>query len=89
MTEKEKKPAAQHLAELKVQALKESFANKIAQYEEDLAEVRAQATIMAEQFNQQFNGVLEQVQIKEREIERLNGLLEERKTGDASSDDED
>lgn len=37
--------------ELKMQALKESFARKVAAYEEEIAEIRADATLMFEQMN--------------------------------------
>jgi predicted component of type VI protein secretion system len=40
--------------ELKVQSLKERFAKKIADYEDEIADIRAEATIMFEQLSQRL-----------------------------------
>lgn len=36
---------------LKIQALKESFANKVAAYEDQIADIRVDSTMMYEQMN--------------------------------------
>jgi hypothetical protein len=39
--------------EYKIQSLKERFARKVADYEDEIADIRADATIMFEQLNKQ------------------------------------
>jgi F0F1-type ATP synthase membrane subunit b/b' len=40
--------------ELKVQSLKERFAKKVADYEDEIADIRAEATLIFEQMNAQI-----------------------------------
>lgn len=76
MTETKKAPELR-IAELKAQTLTDRIAQITAQYEADLAEIRAQATLMAEGFNEQFERVLNENTEKTKEIEELNAALVE------------
>lgn len=78
MSEEKKSPELR-IAELKAQTLTERIAQITAQYENDLADIRAQATLMSESFNDQFNNVLEDNAKKTKEIEELNAALVEYK----------
>lgn len=59
--------------ELKIQSLKERFAIKIADYEDEIADIRADATLMFEQLN--------------RQVEELQKELNDRNVQNASSEE--
>ncbi len=59
--------------ELKIQSLKERFARKVADYEDEIADIRADATIMFEQLNKQ--------------VEELQKELNDKNVQNASSEE--
>ncbi len=59
--------------ELKVQSLKERFARKIADYEDEIADIRAEATLMFESLNKQ--------------VEELQRELNDKNVQNASSEE--
>jgi hypothetical protein len=59
--------------ELKIQSLKERFARKIADYEDEVADIRAEATIMYEQLSKQ--------------VEELQKELNDKNVQNASSEE--
>jgi hypothetical protein len=59
--------------ELKIQSLKERFAKKVADYEDEIADIRAEATIMYETMGQQ--------------IQELQKELNDKNVQDASSEE--
>ncbi|AVD99242.1 hypothetical protein SEA_BILLNYE_40 [Streptomyces phage BillNye] len=56
--------------ELKIQSLKERFAKKIADYEDEIADIRAEATIMFEQLSQQLES--QQKELNEKNVQDVS-----------------
>lgn len=53
--------------ELKIQSLKERFAKRIADYEDEIADIRVDATLMFEQLNQQVESL--QKELNEKNVQ--------------------
>jgi ribosome-binding protein aMBF1 (putative translation factor) len=56
--------------ELKIQSLKERFAKKMADYEDEIADIRAEATLMYEQMSQA-------IESQQKELNKVEDVPEE------------